>query len=779
MGGKGGSQEQEYVHYWMSWFQGFCNGPVDRLTKIKMKDKRIWPTGDGWPDEYVDTNTDLCIALPGMFGGAEREGGAVGRVDVMLGTGTQEVPGRLQQRIDPAIPSSQFPGHRYITCLAFTGNDQSKNRGFYVSANSPQVPPIEAEFVREPKTNFDPVPERATIQRGRQRNANPAHMIYEVLTDDLLFMGADPSVIDEASFISAAQTLAQEQFGLSMIWTRESPIENFVQEILNHISAMLFFHPKTGKATLKLLRADYDYDTLPVIDESDGRLLKFRRKLWGETINEVIIEWTNPETEETETVTYQDIANISIQQAVVSEKRNYYGIRDQETALLVGKRDISQAAYPLASAELLLDRRYWSIVPGDMYRLDWAPYGISGIAMRVMEVDYGEPDDAAIRVKLAEDTYGRNVAEFVDAPPPTIHDPPTEPDWDAIDPLEATFFAAPYPLLQRANEVDDQDYPGINIGVLAGPPDTAEATYRNITTYELYGFQTNALGVTNRTSLGDRRTVARGRLTVDLVAEVTSTIGISDIIGKPDPTIPSLLVISDLDDEQHEIAMLEAGAGTVDGVPQYTIRRGLYDTVPNTWAASTRIWFVDGDFNALDLRELDAFVTHNYRLRPWVGSSQPPIAKAPKLSTDHVDRPYLPFRPADCEFEGTAFGSVDLSAGHEPRDWTLTATWSTRNRTLEDAVSRSWDDANVAPEANQQTALRIISAGHTHEYLVTGDTFDIPLTDGHTYQDETVTIEYGSERDGYYELQAHQIDVTLYRKGYGSDWGYFFGGWPD
>src|SRR5690606_12901100 len=94
-------------------------------------------------------------------------------------------------------------------------------------------------------------------------------------------------------------------------------------------------------------------------------LLNFRRKLWGETTNEIVVTWTNPASEDEETITYQSLGNIAMQGEVVSEGRNYYGIRNVELANTVAARDIVSASYPLAMATVEVDRRQWDILPGD------------------------------------------------------------------------------------------------------------------------------------------------------------------------------------------------------------------------------------------------------------------------------------------------------------------------------------------------------------------------------------------------------------------------------
>jgi hypothetical protein len=66
---------------------------------------------------------------------------------------------------------------------------------------------------------------------------NPAHIIRECLTDPDWGMGYPEDDIDEPTFITAANTLFDEQMGISILWDRENTLEAFVQDIARHIDA--------------------------------------------------------------------------------------------------------------------------------------------------------------------------------------------------------------------------------------------------------------------------------------------------------------------------------------------------------------------------------------------------------------------------------------------------------------------------------------------------------------------------------------------------------------
>jgi hypothetical protein len=119
---------------------------------------------------------------------------------------------------------------------------------------------------------------------------NPAHIIRECLTDKEWGMGYSEADIDEASFIAAADTLFDEQMGISILWQRENTIEAFVQDIIRHIDAALYVDRRTGKFVLKLIRADYDPNALITLTPDNiERVENYKRPAFGYLVNSVTV----------------------------------------------------------------------------------------------------------------------------------------------------------------------------------------------------------------------------------------------------------------------------------------------------------------------------------------------------------------------------------------------------------------------------------------------------------------------------------------------------------
>ena len=97
---------------------------------------------------------------------------------------------------------------------------------------------------------------------GQGSDMNPAHIIRESLTNGDWGLGHTFSDIGP-SFAVAADALFSEGFGLSLLWQRESTIEDFIADVLKHIDAYLYVDRRSGRWELRLIRADYDPDEMP------------------------------------------------------------------------------------------------------------------------------------------------------------------------------------------------------------------------------------------------------------------------------------------------------------------------------------------------------------------------------------------------------------------------------------------------------------------------------------------------------------------------------------
>lgn len=774
-----------YVEYYISMLLGFVQGPVDELVQIVVKDKNLLEDG-----ETYATGTTIHVNKDDLFGGNLREGGLVGAIEYMPGGPNQKSPESLADRV--GLTPNTMPGMRGQAILWFYGDDNTGAKGFAVGCNTPSVPAIYARFRNRQRllsTNVAVIP----TPNGKNLDSNPSHMIYEALVHPNL-MGGLPSQIAEQQFRDVAQVLHDEAFGLSLLWDGQSPVEDFVQDVVNHINGLVFFNPFTGKLNIRLLRDDYNPDDLPELGPDNCVLESFRRPLWGETINEIVVEWTNPKTEEVETITYQDLGNIAMQGDVVSETRQFHGIRSKELGSTVCSRELREAATPLASASIRVNRSVEKFLPGALFKFKWPARNIENVILRVLEIDWGTVDDAEITLSCIEDVFGLPYAIY-EEPPETEWEPPEQDPDEVLVNVEYLFRATPKSIINRRSapgyDLTDSEYNQIAINTYVLPTDDQY----DLNYYIAFRESVNTLGESEWRSIGEKRVVGHTRLVEEIGQEVVSTITVLPTIGPGDwPQVGWLGMFLGADEFTDELFVFQSYLGD----NTWRIRRGVLDTIPaEKWGANTRIIIHANNYSGYDwsARFADTPEKYKFKVRTSLGISD----FSNEVTTTRPDRPYRPYRPANVKVEATMFGTEfqdqfirpntsDMFANeHEPRDWLINCTWSRRNRDSEDQVWLAWDDADVDPEDGQTTEI-IATIGEGEEIArITGLTgtshqFNIIET---TARFTRIKLKFISRRphpdipEGIESLQGMSIDLRLYYKGYGSDYGYLWGGWPE
>jgi hypothetical protein len=236
---------------------------------------------------------------------------------------------------------------------------------------------------------------------------NPAHIIYEAITNPDWGMGYSSAIIDTTSFTAAADTFYSEGLGLSLQWTTQSTVEDFIQIILDHAGAVLRVSPTTGQFQIKPLRADYDAGTLDTYDESKIVAIEnFERAGYGELTSEVTVIYTDVTTGKDASVTVQNLAAIQAQSGVVAETVRYPGFETHFLASRIASRDLRAKSVPLARVKFKTTRSAWELQPGDVFKLTWAKLGLSAVVCRVVGISTGTLLDGTITIDAVEDVFG-------------------------------------------------------------------------------------------------------------------------------------------------------------------------------------------------------------------------------------------------------------------------------------------------------------------------------------------------------------------------------------
>lgn len=766
MGSKSGGKIKIYEHS-MSIHAGLCSyTPGLELVAVKVGGKEMWRGSAVARAVHGIVNVDL-------FGGEKREGGVKGMMWWLPGADTQRLPAALWSRL--GLTASTCPGFRGFASLFFTGTADSvsvpdtdpgedatyagkraatrDNRastgnmaGFYWSANNPYLRDIRPR-VRRASIGLDP--ERALIRiqddsKGNEQYAsNPAHMIFECYTNNDFGLGEPTALMDEDAYIYAATVLYSEGFGLSVEWNRQGSVENFIGEILTHINAAVFVDPQTGRHSIKLLRGDYDPEFLPVIDSSNARLTNFKRKAWGEIVNEVVVEYTSAETGQPETVTAQDLAAFAAQGQPVPTSKNYYMITDRALAQRVAERDLAMAVAPLASCEAVVSRQFWATQTNTVFRLSWPEYGIENLVMRVVNFT---KDSDTVTLQLTEDIFGVDRAEYVDT---------SDTGWSgsagAPAPL-TNYYVGTAPAFLAASEW------GLNHPGQLQAPETMSlllvaADSSDDVAYDLVTYVSDANGTVSQENVGTRSLVASWVTNAAIPAQSTTTITSFPGLRGPRPRRGDFLLFSGGSDGNSEIATVH----TVDG-DTFTLRRGLLDTVPRAWASGTRVFVMAAGDEAADAEVRADGEDVSYWLLTRTRGNALPLASAPEINVTLGNRAYRPLRPANVQVNGVGFGTVDGSALSS-----VTVTWANRNRTAESTQALHWTAGSVDPESGQTTRVDVLAGASGSTILasyhaITGTSYALDLTP--FAGQGTVRVRVRAVRASVLSLQGHEIAIS-------------------
>lgn len=406
MGGKGKSQTIGY-RYFMTVQYGLCRGPVDEIAQIKVADKSAWPVldGVGYYDSTIVDDRVTSINAPDLFGGEKAEGGIQGSLTAMMGNVWQTYPSWFK-----GLLGGDVPDFRGVTTVIFDG---------MICALNPY--PKKWSFrLRRTTAGWDgPVwrPEIAAIwlAGGQIKAMNPAHILYECVTNRAWGRGYDRSRIGEATWQHTAGVLYNEGFGLCMRWSRQDSLESFIQEVLDHIGGTLYVNRETGLLDLDLIRDDYDLNEIPLFDRNTGLLSveQSEAATQAEAISEVIVKYKDVVLNGTQEVRAQNLALIQSNEGTSSKTNTYDGIPVLSLAARVAQRDLRALSASTNRYTVKLDRRAWRIHPGKVFRISDPDMGIQNLVLRAGKVNDGTLKDGAITVEAALDVFGLSSTAFV------------------------------------------------------------------------------------------------------------------------------------------------------------------------------------------------------------------------------------------------------------------------------------------------------------------------------------------------------------------------------
>lgn len=572
----------------------------------------------------------------------------------------------------------------------------------------------------------DPVP-------GPCPSMNPAHIIRECLTDPDWGMGYPEEAIDDASFTAAADQLFSEQMGISILWDRESTIQDFVDLIVQHIDAALYVSRTTGKFILKLIRSDYNVATILELGEGEiERVDNYSRPAFGELINEITVNYWDCKMSKTATVTAHNDALIQLQGGVIGTTINYPGFTNAAIAGRVALRDLNALSRQLVSCTIYANREAAQLEIGDVFKLVWPDTHDGYIVMRVTGMALGDGRTNKIRIECVEDVFALPGASLTVEPETEWVNPSAPPlPADTRLVIEAPYYEVVRELgeVDAAAQLSALPEAGWLTATAARPDGALNAT---LTVDSGAGYEDQAIvDFCPMAVLADSEGVGP----TDTVWEISNPVALDEL------RIGSWAQIDD------EIVRIDAASDT-----SITVGRGCLDTVPTAHDPDTPIFFAQDFLGAGETTFVDSDVL-NAKLLPASGAGVVSISQA---ATDVVtidQRANRPYAPGNFQIDGAAYPAEFT------RTATTTVTWAHRDRLQQTGgVLEDTTEGNIGPESGTTYTAQLLDPNNADALIaeLTGISGTSAVFDTSAYAQTAVKFVLWSVRGGVASWQRHE-----------------------
>jgi len=719
--GKSGGTVSGY-NYYIGIHFGVGHGPCDALLELRAGDLTAWSGAQ-------TASGSIEINAPNLFGGQGREGGLFGTLDVMMGEASQQP--NVYLTAQQGLPQ---PAYRGVMTLVYHGIDvpggglreagvgtgaafspnfslipSASAAGGLIGANNPYPKPWAFKVRRAVKGWFGDAPwYAATAAIPLSSGAvgmNPAHILYEVITNPDWGMGYPAQQIDDASFRAAALQLFNEGFGLCLYWRRQDTIENFIQLLMDYIAGVLVSSPTTGLFQLNLIRGGYDPTTLPQFTADDVISLEEKEDstITGCT-NELVVRYYDPALKNAQSIIIQALGAIQAQGVVVSDVKQFPGIATADLAARVAQRELAAVSIPLKRIKIKFNRKLYTMVPGALFVLTFPDAEIASITFRVGEVDYGKLTDGSITVTAVQDNYSLPSDTYIQVQTTGWVIPSTKP---AVPTVYHGFEAGYRDLVLENGAAAVAAMPAATgyLATAVGRPNGLQYSYAVASAPAPY-------------------TTFTAKVTAHFcpAATIQGALGLFDtactFLELTDPALVSIgMAAMILDGSSFEIIRIDAFDST-SGIA--TIARGCADSVPATHGPGVRVFFYD---QLLGTDNIEYTAGEVIEVCPLTnaGQGQLALALAPVITIAIVGRSELPYPPGAILVNGIR---SDLLTA--PQASPLVLTWASRNRLTQAETLIDATMGAVTPEAG--TTYTITFLDSTFAPFLT-----VPLCPGATF----------------------------------------------
>lgn len=641
--------------------------------------RRIWAGKYVAWQGTVSGETTFTINQPDLYGGDKQQGGLQGSVTFYDGSFTQNRDPYLASKVDPNVPR-------------YGGVCHAVFKSFYVGTTTS----LQAFNFELSRLSDTVLPGRGIMPNGL--DVNPMEILYDALTGKWGRLGIETSLINVASWQAAAQKLYDENNGMSLKLEASNTGKSVADEVMRQIDGLLYQDPETMQIMTKLLRDDYVIDSLPVLDVSIVQdITNFAKTTWDSTFNQCRVTFSNRDKDyEDGVAAAQDFANINFQQRVRSTELSFPGVTVPELASKLASRALGVYSVPLYKCDLKCTRKASTLRPGDVFVLNWGPFNLERMVMRVQKIDLGSLTDGIVTMSAIQDKFAANTMVFA---------PPEPSGWQPIDttprPVVTRSIIETPKFVLQASGIAPADNQGA-LYVFARKPGPQSQNFDAESTTD--AFANVFLGLDDAQYTPSARLTANYAATAGGAAKFDATGFTVDLLDVPTVLLADT-VRNNYRDGKGLIVMngevMSYAGFTNNGDGSYTLKnisRGFLDTAAIAHTTGEYVFFLPGQ-DGLSETFFGDTATVTTRLRDNTATA---TLSATSALTDAVTLARRAFRPAS-----PAYMTADASrtpAG-AAAGLAVALAWRERNRL---ATGLVWyDDPTATPEAGTTYRLEV------------------------------------------------------------------------
>lgn len=744
-------------------------GPIDSIEKLWYGDKVAWESPGG---RVMDE--EIYIDAPNLFGDESAEGGIQGYVDVLGGLPSQDVNPYLAEKLNsPLVPAYRGMCSLVAKAVYWGNNRYPKALKVMASRILTRCSSQTTNYLNQ--WNLSTAAIQTSDSDPKPLDMNPAHIIREMLTEEW-GRGLPESMIG-GTFSDASTRLYDEKLGLSFLFTKETPVNEMVGEVLRHIDGVLYEDPFSGLLELKLIRDDYNISELPVANVGvtgvldNANLTKLDRSEISELVNQVTVSYRDRKSGESSSITVQDAAAIGMIGRVVSQTNEYAGASCSEVAKTLAERDIARISRQRYSGTIELNREFYELRPGDAFILKAPLDGIEQMVCRVAKRSESEFMSGVINVSFVEDVFGAGWTTYAKVPDSGWVSPIGTPQnfRDAFA-FEAPFVFASGELGRQAAIAIGDD---VGYYCLAGATPQTGAHIN----YLMWSYNSSQPQPTNPSLSTTENFTPFTTVTSD-ASELDTTIYISGLDRSSSITAGTIALVRTAS-QFDEFVSIESF--TQDSI---VVKRGVIDTLPKPIPAGSAIFVVGVNYGLSTSQWAAGEVVRGYGAPTNLsGVYAGPFTFLDVEIDGRIARPYP---PAAIRYNGDFIPLTIHGA--------LTISWAHRDRVGQSDQLIGWFNSdNFGPEAGVTYTIRIYDedgilvrteSGLTvNEYVYSDEIGDLGKSEygigpifsftGSPITPEprlngNLRIEMETERGGVVSLE--HTDKTIIRSGWGYSW---------